>query len=161
MIPQNLHSVKGHILIYMWTKYWNPPVWKVCERVQMSQRTQRDSSFVEEDIIKSRAKVWAIKHKQMCWPAKTHSLSFYMNLLPPEPTLVYVCGLWGTITSLTPSSRLYNNNLQCAEALTSNFLHQREKKLDIRTCLMYSRVKKKKKKKWFLFTLISEGPLKK
>lgn len=52
-----------------------------------------------------------------------------------------MCSLWVTITSLTPSSWLYNNNLQCAEVSTSNFSHPGEKKLDIRTCLMYSGVK--------------------
>lgn len=74
--------------------------------------------------------------------AKKHSLTFYMNILPPDPTLFYVCGLWVTITSLTPSSWLYNNNLQCAEVATSNLSHQGVKKLDFRTCLMYSKVKK-------------------
>lgn len=76
------------------------------------------------------------------WTAKKHSLTFYMNILPPDPTLFYVCGLWVTITSLTPSSWLYNNNLQCAEVATSNLSHQGEKKLDFRTRLMYSKVKK-------------------
>lgn len=82
---------------------WVKSVWKSPKASDISQQSQQDSSFVEEDIIASCANVWA----------KTHSLCFYINLRPPEPTLAYVCGLWATITSLTPLSWLYYNNPVC------------------------------------------------
>lgn len=74
--------------------------------------------------------------------AKNHSLTLHISVPPPDLILFYACGFWVTNASLPPSLWLYNNNLQCAEIPASNTPHQGKKKLDTRTCLMYSGVTK-------------------